>query len=477
MTELPDDELDKLFRKSSEEFDPIYEPEDWNALRKRLDRHDGKTPLYWLKKWWPLAMLGLLIPAGIAYYMLDSSNELTATFSDTRVTKSKLNRYPAEVKQTADSNAVIPELVGRKDRELNHSKEENKPETVLGIANSNSEKSNEREGKTGKTNTYRNNRRDTNVFSDVYQIKQKKTPSLQNDLTEREVFEEQHLTKQTISKRADIDKQNNSSGNQQHINDVSAKENTANGSDELNSGNPRSTLLISHIESSSIIQNTSLALPDVEIPQNDPQPTVASVRDLSPKLAVRFGYSPDMTTVGLKDFSKPGAAVSLMLEYSILPKLYLQTGIVRSVKDYRAGASEYALSIYVTNINTPYAVDGTCTMFEVPVGFRYDLIQKPRSRWFAGAAMSSYYVQKEKYIYNYEQYVHGQMSGWEGKTGWFWLSHLNASVGYEHRISNKLSIMAEPYIQLPLKGVGYGKVNLITTGMWLSVRYTPIFNR
>jgi hypothetical protein len=37
MIELPDDELDKLFRKSSEEFDPHFDPEDWNSLKKRLD--------------------------------------------------------------------------------------------------------------------------------------------------------------------------------------------------------------------------------------------------------------------------------------------------------------------------------------------------------------------------------------------------------------------------------------------------------
>ena len=70
-------------------------------------------------------------------------------------------------------------------------------------------------------------------------------------------------------------------------------------------------------------------------------------------------------------------------------------------------------------------------MLEIPWGLRYDLIQRTHARLFVGGGLSSYYVQNEKYQYHYEKYVHGQRPGWEGKTGWFWLSHLSASVGYE----------------------------------------------
>ena len=74
MTELPDDELDKLFRKSSEEFDPTYEPEDWDALSKRLDQADGKKPAGWWWKWVPLGLLVFFIPAGLMmYYGTDKS--------------------------------------------------------------------------------------------------------------------------------------------------------------------------------------------------------------------------------------------------------------------------------------------------------------------------------------------------------------------------------------------------------------------
>ena len=115
-------------------------------------------------------------------------------------------------------------------------------------------------------------------------------------------------------------------------------------------------------------------------------------------------------------------------------------------------------------------------MIEIPLGVRYDFTQTERSRWFAGTGLSSYYLKKEKYTYNYKTYVHGAKYNWEdNNTGLALFSHLNLSAGYEYRISNKLSLLAEPYLKVPLKGIGYGKVNLMTTGMWLSVRYTPVF--
>lgn len=38
--EWPDDDLDDLFRKSAEESDPATDPQDWQHLKARLDRHD-----------------------------------------------------------------------------------------------------------------------------------------------------------------------------------------------------------------------------------------------------------------------------------------------------------------------------------------------------------------------------------------------------------------------------------------------------
>jgi len=228
------------------------------------------------------------------------------------------------------------------------------------------------------------------------------------------------------------------------------------------------------------LQLPGISEPVYELPEPPAPPKRSSLSaEGQPLWAVRFGYSPDLSTVGLKDFSKPGTSVSLLVEYSVLPRLYLQSGVVWSRKDYSASAEAYQLPR-----KYPYpplalsGINGVCKVLEIPLNVRYDIGLGERSRWFATGGFSSYHMNSEKYKYYYidpNDPNATKWPGWNGKTGWYLLSHANVSAGYEYRISRKLSLLAEPSIRMPLKRVGYGKVNLITTGLWLSVRYTPVF--
>ena len=53
-------------------------------------------------------------------------------------------------------------------------------------------------------------------------------------------------------------------------------------------------------------------------------------------------------------------------------------------------------------------------------------------------------------------------------------SILNVSAGYERKISKTLHIQAEPYLNLPLSGVGEGKVKLHSAGLRAGINYTPV---
>jgi hypothetical protein len=480
MKELPDDELDKLFRKSSEEFDPYYEPDDWNALSKRLDREEGKDPLGWLRKWWPLGVLALLVPVGLGYYWFKSF-ESGAIFGDKKPKIAIVNKPKVEsitgtgqaVSKPEKRNGII-QLEGEQKLEGEQTHEIADPleRGVLTSGQHNGGK--DRSG----INSFRKlggRFKAEAVAPESETLHEIVSTTLPGEKPRIEVQSNRLILK------TDSDVGQGKAVSVSGMDDPSLNtfttEKTAEYTLALVEPDEKTGFSVSSMNPRPFRQNEGLALPDIEL-QESVLPTEAeSQRDISPKLAIRFGYSPDLTTVGLKNFSKPGSAVSLMVEYALLRRLYVQVGVVRSVKDYKANAGAYELKKYVTDINTPYGVDGVCTMIEVPVGFRYDLVQNERSRVFAGAGLASYYVQKEKYSYKYSDYVHGQMLSWKGKTGWFWLSHSSVSAGYEYRISNKLSLLAEPYIRIPLKGVGYGKVNLVTTGMWLSMRYTPVFNK
>ena len=474
MIELPDDELDKLFRKSSEEFDPTYEPEDWDALSKRLDQADGKKPAGWWWKWVPLGLLVFFIPAALMmYYGADKSvsdkNKKVISVSKIKTDKEKqkvevkeLNISNSENQSVINKNTSVSEAKAQHNKEQTARKSEY-PETQL----FEKEKINKivktlprSRSKAGGVYLEPNRSKRGGGYGAIslYENEVKQRPL--NNISKKQVVEKQSGEKPEAT---DFSKAGqNVSGNE--INNVAAQE------------KGRLSLSVVSLDHLPFTAKSEIQLPEIEQQEQKAAAQENRQRDLSPKLAVRFGYSPDLSTVGFKNYSKPGKAVSLLVEYAVLRKLYIQTGVIGSIKEYRANAGEYELKKYVTDIATPSTIDGICNMIEIPLGVRYDFTQTDRSRWFAGTGLSSYYLKKEKYTYNYVKHVPGSKYNWQGEnTGLALFSHLNLSAGYEYRISNKLSLLAEPYLKVPLKGIGYGKVNLMTTGMWLSVRYTPVF--
>jgi hypothetical protein len=200
-------------------------------------------------------------------------------------------------------------------------------------------------------------------------------------------------------------------------------------------------------------------------------------------LSVRFVVSPDLSAIGLRNFQRPGTNVGLLLEYRLASRWSVQAGVMRSTKVYKALTSQYELPAYTTKWNVlPVSVNGRCNMIDIPINVRYDLALRPRlngqipSRWFVSGGVTTYIMQQEDYIYNYadEDKPHvyrDDRKEWHGSTGRYDFSQLNISAGYERALSRRLSWQVEPFVKVPLKGVGYYKINLLSTGAFFSLRY------
>lgn len=495
MKELPDDELDKLFKKSAEELDSIFDPQDWNALSKSLDSADGKTPVMWWRKWWPAGLLALLMTGGIGiYWLTNNAKESENNFAIKNAGQTSIGPAPSIKKDEANNSKTVEKQVGADLKELG----ENISET--GNTGEIKEVGIVAKGDGGVVSVSKNGLPGATVNKEIAETKNRKILPRRWSKTGGVYLE----PNRSIGRGGDgafnvADNVDKSSGIQDDAGKVREKEvlerSGSAGSEVFDSGkriaenNPVSShdaaeenrLLIAAdlLEARAMVWNKTSALPKVkpaEAPVFEPVKT-AEEKEPSPKFAVRFSYSPELSTIGLKNFSKPGTAVSLLIEYALFRKLYIQTGVTRSSKVYNAKAGEYEWPASWNDQKVlPTSVDGVCKIIEIPLNLRYDIVQRERSRWFVGAGASSYYMQNEKYDYNYSKYVHyPKWPNYETSTGWYWLSHLNASVGYEYRLSKKLSLIAEPYVRIPVKKVGFGKVDLFTFGTWFSVRYTPVF--
>ena len=507
MKEFPDDELDKLFRKSSEELDSTFDPDDWNALKRKLDEHDGKTPGALFKKWWPIGLLALLFVAGLTTYML-TRDEKTENINLSRIPvesqvsgktekidSDKLEKSAeiiVESESASDTNSMVENEVTQSSTEntdIKPGQRENDITTQKSARNELISKAESKKrlprrwSKTG--GVYLEPDRSIGRRVDGAFYSKNKTSEPSRSEKESSLNKEKTVfggDKSKVEAQSKIIENPLREENKLPLSSTVGDQNSSVLTTDLNSEVAKNRLLINAdlLKSRSFVSRKLNKLPEIqktETPQVAETVKQPDANQASPKFAIRFGFSPDISSIGLKNFTKPGTAVSLLIEYSFLPKLYFQTGLIRSSKGYNAKPGEYE---WPSNWNDqkarPTSVDAICKVIEIPLNFRYDISQSDRSRWFVGAGASSYYMQNEKYEYNYAPHTYNvKWYDKEAATGWYWLSHLNASAGYEYRFSKKLSLLAEPYVRVPIKKVGYGKVNLFSTGVWFSIRYTPHF--
>ncbi|MDX1618949.1 MAG: hypothetical protein R3224_09195, partial [Balneolaceae bacterium] len=140
---------------------------------------------------------------------------------------------------------------------------------------------------------------------------------------------------------------------------------------------------------------------------------------------------------------------------------------------YRASGSEYdPPRAYWTNGILPEETIGVCSLIDIPLNLKYDILRQDRSRFFATAGLSSYIMLTEDYRFSYAQSYSGQSERWNERTGTrHWFSNANFSVGYEFDLRPNWSLRAEPFVKMPLKEVGWSNVKLYSMGTFVSLNY------
>jgi len=184
--------------------------------------------------------------------------------------------------------------------------------------------------------------------------------------------------------------------------------------------------------------------------------------DVSSTRLLTFSNSPVMPRVGI------GAGYRINRRWSV------QTGFYASAKKYVATPSDYKLSSdpYWNQV-TLVGVKARCLVFEIPLQARYDVIQKEGWSLFATTGLSSYLMKKESYDYSVVRYntSYNYKESYTGNRHPF--SVLGFSAGWQKEFNSKISLTLEPYIQVPLAGVGEGKVKLYSFGIQSGILFNP----
>jgi hypothetical protein len=166
--------------------------------------------------------------------------------------------------------------------------------------------------------------------------------------------------------------------------------------------------------------------------------------------------------------------------YNFNNKLILRTGFYTGTKIYSAQASAYKPPVeFYTYYPYLERVNANCRIYEIPVLLSYNFSKSTKQQFFATAGISSLIMKRETYNYFYKYTPTGPLYNKEktyDNQNKHLFSVLTLSAGYKLGISKSVFIMAEPYIKMPLVGVGYGKVKLNSGGFLFSIGIRP-FNK
>lgn len=511
LQELPDDELDKLFRSSAEEFEPPYNADDWNSLRQRLDEDDRSRFLYRFIYWGLPLLLLLLTTVSLVVQPddvrppasktgtraesvsatetgrpsapgTDAVNPATAgdkTLSEKPAEKVASGRTESTLETGAGSTVrpPVPEVPGSKAIEMASLKPTNENRSVL---------------KNRPQKMARGVRKRTGAtVSDNATNADQTVSILSEDKSKR-------LTRIRLPKNAGYAAvpPRSKSRQTQPFSDLNRPAYSAVVPGETFSAQPTETGVpvlesepldwlanLSSIPARPPAKPVLPSLPELDLepvrPPVGPRVVAPAIPVIGyPALSVRFVAAPDLNFVGKSRQGARDFQTGIMAEYRFLRRFTIQSGVLRSVKKYTASASDYAKPAHWYGPKYE-SVGAVCTVLDIPVNLRFDVMLNNRRRLFISSGVSSYIMQKEYYEYNYPAGVipsNAKYVEWSGSTGFHRFSHLNVSVGYERNFRSegllrRFSWQIEPFLKSPLSKLGYGKIRLTSTGVFFSLRY------
>ena len=204
---------------------------------------------------------------------------------------------------------------------------------------------------------------------------------------------------------------------------------------------------------------------------------MASKKGEKGRLSLGLSFSPDLNSIGEFSEGSFGSSFGVSASYRIGARLSLNTAVAYSKKVYSALPYEYKAPWASSNTGK-YAesIDADCRVLDVPLNLSYSFLESPKRAFFASVGVSSYFMLKEKYTLILDKNQGGYPAysnpsyAYKNKNQHL-LSVLNLSAGIAKPLNKQTSLVIEPYVRLPLTGIGQGKVNLKSVGLNFQLQY------
>lgn len=456
---MQSEEFDKKIKAAADHHHPAYDEQAWNKMHKLLDKHlpeekdDRRRILFFL-------LLFLLLGVGI--WFLKTEQGIPAKPSFSKELNKEIITEQAEINDQANSSNP------------NHKSLNNVPGSADEI------KAIDKFSIIGK----RHNQHSL-ITADPLKAIDKLTAAfdntsspLLNDHTQKSVITDEINDKRTDHPVLKMNKEikEMEQNEQQKINSLPAGSAAEQLSGQLNAVVKKER----DITGDTTVQDSAAIKPvkDAAFTKGDEKRTTQKTKNRKSNFFfVSLSAGPDIsyTTGGQLGTTKLNGGVGL--GYTFNNRLSLRTGFYAGRKVYAASPDAYNPPAIFWNYY-PYLekVDADCKVYEIPVLASFHFGKPGKQHWFVSTGLSSLIMKQEDYHYTYKYTPNGttMYRDWSVKNeNKHFFSVATVSGGYQKNIGKSITLTAEPYLKLPLGGVGYGNVKLNSTGILFSISVKP----
>ena len=180
---------------------------------------------------------------------------------------------------------------------------------------------------------------------------------------------------------------------------------------------------------------------------------------------------PDFSKVQTGPFSGPGLGAGVIAGYKINSRVFLETGISIDTKYYYSNGNIFNKAdasmpdeMIINNL------ESRSRILEIPLNVGCLFYGNKNTNLFVATGIAAYIMTKEKNNYNFtENGSPGKMVGIYERNNLKMPAVFNISAGLEERLSKLINLRIEPYLKLPLQGIGVGKLPVTSAGIQVGI--------
>jgi hypothetical protein len=459
-----DNEFDDIFKKGlGDAGGPAYREDDWNAFAQMLDTPKKKSGLIF---WIPVLSGAAILLIAFGWWVLRSENAQNGATKIQALTKVK--------QQTLAVDTVKPVLaeknnVGTADKNDTGAGGKNAKEIYAQKAKPKDVGSGDKNGPNVVEKLAKNRRKDTihwrsnstTAAPNVLAANDKK-PSRRSHQSDKR--------KHGVNSIRSTVEPDEGTDNVYAVNSVVNQNRDTANLVAYNSGSITGSYSNILSVNPLTIQAVALSTKPALLPVKRIKPVIKSA-GFRPQYAISVIGAPEVNGVNSLSQTSSGTNLGVLFSVELFNKLYITTGGMYSVKPYSSNVAGYGYNSSLTAHNIT-SIDANCHVLDIPLNFDYQFYNKGLNKLSVGTGLSSYIMLYEHYQYNYgDPDVNGSVNKTIPQTNKYIFGVLNLQATYTRLVTSNVGISVQPYMKLPLTGIGATGARLQTAGFAIGLNW------